>query len=313
MNWGLVLLFIGIMWLLSNTGTISFHWFSLWRFWPVFLIILGVNLMLPRQRIGNVISVVITIAALAFIGYQASKPSNSWLPIPGMHVSYQDDDADTMDEDTTGGSKTANFASPYDPTIKQANLEIKGGAVAYKMKGLTTDLFSAETKGRFSKHFLQTTKSDSVATVNFQMNNTKKKKSWDLKDDNNEVLMALNEHPLWDIRIDVGAGAVEFDLSPYKVKHLTLKGGAASFETRLGMPIGETVVDAESGVANVEIEIPKTAAARIFIKSGLSSKEFPGFIKEDDDTYVTENVNQATEKFLINLKGGLSSFTVRRY
>jgi len=310
LNWGLVLLFIGIMWLLSNTGVISFYWSSLWRFWPVFLIILGVNLLLPRHGIGNAASVVATIAALVFIGYQASKPSNRWNF--GLHMQYDTDDDDDAYEDSTAGPKNTDFSSPYLPSIKQANLEIKGGAVAYKMKGTTADLFSAKTKGVFAGHVLETTTKDSTADLSFRMRKTKKEK-WDLKNGENEVFLSLNEQPLWNIQVDVGAGAVEFDLSKYKVTHLQLKGGAASFETKLGMPVGETAINVESGVANIEIEIPKEAAGQIVVKSGLSSKEFPGFTKQSDDTYVTENFDQAKEKFLINLKGGLSSFSVKRY
>lgn len=311
LNWGLVLLFIGVMWLLSNTGVISFYWSSLWRFWPVFLIILGVNLLLPKHGVGNAISVVATIAVLIFIGFQVSKPSRIW----GGHISYEDggDNKDRGDNDIAGEVKNADFSSPYSPSIRKAHLEIKGGAVEYKMDGEAAELFSAHSRGVFSGHVLQTTTKDSVAELTFRMKDVKKK-NWNIDGEgNNEVEMSLNTNPLWTIRVDVGAGAVDFDLSRYKIERLTLKGGAASFETKLGMPIGESIIDAESGVASVEIEIPKEAAARIDVKSGLSSKEFPGFIKQNNGSYITEGFEQAGNKYLIDLKGGLSSFSVKRY
>src|SRR5690606_9625458 len=94
---------------------------------------------------------------------------------------------------------------------------------------------------------------------------------------------------------------------------LHFKGGAASFEAKLGMPLEETVITAESGVASVEIEIPRAAACRIVINSGLSSRDFPGFTKQNDGSYVTEGFDRASSHFTVNLKGGLSSFTVKRY
>ena len=123
----------------------------------------------------------------------------------------------------------------------------------------------------------------------------------------------MNAHPLWDIQVDVRAGSVEFDLSRYRVNELTLKGGAASFEVKLGKPVHETKIYAESGVADVEIKIPKQVEGQIKIASGLSSKDFPGFVKLDDNTYATEGFADAKERFSIQLKGGLSSFSVRRY
>jgi len=311
LNWGLVLLFVGIMWLLSNTGVISFYWSSLWRFWPVFLIIVGVNLLLPKQGVGNAVSVIATVAALVFIGFQVSKPSKIWNP--NVQFNYNSDDSDDdWDDDSSSTSRNADFSSPYEASLKQVNLEIKGGAVEYKLEGTTDELFSAKTKGVFSGHVLQSTTKDSIADLSFRMKRAKGK-SWKLDGKDNEAFLSLNVHPIWNIRVDVGAGAVDFDLSAYKVQRLELKGGAASFETKLGMPVGESVIKAESGVASIEIEIPKEAAGRIVVKSGLSSKDFPGFTQQDDGSYTTEGFDQAKDKFLIDLKGGLTSFSVKRY
>jgi len=307
LNWGLVLLFIGVMWLLSNAGVITFYWSSLWRFWPVFLIILGVNLLFPKQGVGQVISVVATIAILAFVGFQATKPSHFW----ELRHQWNENGADEHTDHHK--TKHTTFTEPYQPTIKRAHLEIKGGAVAYTMKGTADDLFHAESQSTFARHALQSIVRDSVAELSFLMKKNDQDKNWDLNDGENKVQMALHPNPLWDIQVDVGAGSVEFDLSRYRINELRLKGGAASFEVNLGKPVHETKIYVESGVADVEIEIPKQVEGQIKIESGLSSKDFPGFVKLDDNTYVTEGFTGAKERFLIQLKGGLSSFSVRRY
>lgn len=309
LNWGLVLLFIGIMWLLSNLGFISFYWSSLWRFWPIFLIILGVNLLVPRQGVGNAISIVATVVALVFIGFQASHPREGW---HGGRMLYEQDEDASVDVEDHGEVKKADFVSPYENHIKTANLEIKGGVVAYTIKGETDDLFKAKTTSVFAGHVLQSSVRDSVADLSFRMKNVKKKE-WNIDDNENTAEIALNVNPFWNIRADVGAGAVDFDLSNYKIAKLDLKGGAASFETKLGKPVGVSEINAESGVASVEIEIPKEASCRIIVKSGLSSKEFSGFIKQDDGSYITEDFQESGDRYLINLKGGLSSFSVKRY
>ena len=307
LNWGLVLLFIGFMWLLSNAGIITFYWSSLWRFWPVFLIILGVNLLFPKQGIGNLISVVATVAILAFVGFQATKPSHFW------ELRHQWDEDKTDEHTDPAVTKHTTFTEPYLSTIKRTRLEIKGGAVVYTMKGVTNDLFHAESQSTFARHALQSIVRDSVAELSFIMKKNDQNKKWNLNENENKVHMALNAHPLWDIQVDVGAGSVEFDLSRYRVNELTLKGGAASFEVKLGKPVHETKIYAESGVADVEIKIPKQVEGQIKIASGLSSKDFPGFVKLDDNTYATEGFADAKERFSIQLKGGLSSFSVRRY
>jgi hypothetical protein len=123
----------------------------------------------------------------------------------------------------------------------------------------------------------------------------------------------MNNIPVWDIKIEMGAGEAIFDLSNYKVKKLVFEGGAASFEAKLGsqLPITEVVV--ETGVANIEIEVPESSGCRIVVDSGLSSKDFIGFIEQSDGTYETSNYDTAANKINISLKGGLSSFEVTKY
>ena len=131
--------------------------------------------------------------------------------------------------------------------------------------------------------------------------------------DENWAKISLNTNPVWNISLDMGAGAADFDLTEYKVASLNFKGGAASFKAKLGMPLEETTINAESGVASIELNIPRVAACRVVVKSGLSSKDFPGFTKHDDGSYITEGYHTADHRFTVNLQGGLSSFSVKRY
>jgi hypothetical protein len=125
--------------------------------------------------------------------------------------------------------------------------------------------------------------------------------------------MRLNDNPIWDIKVEMGAGEADFDLTSYKIRSLRFEGGAASFQAKLGSKESKTDVFVETGVASVEIDVPKSAGCRIVVDSGLSSKDFSGFTKQSDGTYKTDNYNTALNKININLKGGLSSFEVRKY
>jgi hypothetical protein len=49
------------------------------------------------------------------------------------------------------------------------------------------------------------------------------------------------------------------------------------------------------------------------VDSGLSSKDFIGFIEQSDGTYETSNYGTAANKINISLKGGLASFEVTKY
>lgn len=299
-TWGLIFLFIGVILLLSNIDVIHFHWGTVFRFWPVLLIVVGVNLMVPRHRTGNLISLVTTVLALLFLAWQGLNPPASGSGETGGQ----------RREDVTR-RRTATYSYPYEEQVERAFLSIKGGAVDYKIHGHTGELFYAETRSTRGNHVLETKLADTEAHMSFLMKSAAG--GWRADVDENRAVISLNVQPVWSISLDMGAGAAEFDLSPFRLARLDLKGGAVSFEAKLGMPQKETVVNADSGVASVEIAIPQAAACRIIAKTGLSSKDFPGFIQQPDGSYTTDGYEQAAERFLINLKGGLSSFVVKRY
>jgi len=312
LSWGLILLFVGGVLLLDNLDVINFYWRSVFSMWPVILIVIGVNLLVPKRGMGNAISILVTIAALVFLAYRGTFPphSNWWV---FNNKSWRTEDRRPNGSEAKRIEKSSGtFIHEYDSTITTAHLNIKGGAVEYEIEGLTDKLFSAEASSLIGSHHLETTTNGENADLTFRMRDTKKG-NWNVDGGENWAKISLNGNPVWHINLDMGAGAAEFDLTAYKVASLSFKGGAASFEAKMGMPQGETTINAESGVASVEIEVPKAAACRIVVKSGLSSRDFPGFTKQGDGSYVTDGYDNASNRFTINLKGGLSSFTVKRY
>lgn len=305
LSWGLILLFVGGVLLLDNLDIIEFYWRSVFNMWPVILIIIGVNLLVPRRGIGNVISIIVTIAALAFLALRGTfPPHDNWWTFNNKDLSSE--------RGTSREKSSGTFTHAYDNSITTAHLRIKGGAVTYEIHGQTDELFHAEATSTIGGHQLETTTNGSNADLTFSMRDTRKD-NWNMQGDENRAEIRLNRNPIWHLSLDMGAGAAEFDLTEYKVAALRFNGGAASFEAKLGMPLEETTVTAESGVASVEIAIPRAAACKIVVKSGLSSKDFPGFTKQPDGSYTTAGYEGASNRFLIHLKGGLSSFTVKRY
>lgn len=311
LSWGLILLFVGGVLLLDNLDVIDFYWRSVFSMWPVILIIIGVNLLVPKRGIGNAVSIVVTIAALAFLAFRGTfPPHNNWWIFDNKE--WNTERPMSANSKKSREKSSGVFTHEYNSSITTAHLQIKGGAVEYEIGGLTDELFHAEATSAIGAHQLETTTTGSNTNLTFSMRDTEKG-NWNIRGDENWAKISLNDKPIWHISLDMGAGAAEFDLTKYKIASLNFNGGAASFEAKLGMPLEETTIAAESGVASVEIEIPRAAACKIVIKSGLSSRDFPGFTKQEDGSYTTQGYETASNRFVINLKGGLSSFAVKRY
>lgn len=309
--WGIVLLFIGGVLLLNNFGVIDFYWRNVWRFWPIFLIIAGVNMLFNRgdSKTGHVISIVILVVSLSFLFFKGQqKPEgSSWF---GSGFKKENFDIE-FDNDTVYNK--LNFHEPFvaADSLKKTELNISGGGTSFNLDEETDSLISADVKSYFGNFLLQKNVTDSTTVLNFKMQ--EKKGKWNLSEGGNDVDLRLNTKPIWDIKMNMGAGEVSFDLSKYKIRQFSFDGGAAALDIKFGdlLPIAD--VNVKSGVADVKIEIPETAGCRIKTKTGLSAKDFEGFTKLSDGVYETPNYKTSTKKIFINLDGGLSNFEVNRY
>jgi hypothetical protein len=311
--WGLILIFIGAVFLLNNFGVVNFYWGSVWRFWPIIFILIGANMLFSRisNPTGSILSVSLTLLALIFIGYQGTRPNNSRMGRTWFRFDHHDD---TIGKNGANWSSTNTFTEPFTANAKRAELNINGGVTSYRLDDTTTNLFDAEVLQNFGGYSLEKTSRDSVEVLNFRMRDKNKNRRWRMDDmEGNEVKLRLNSNPIWDINLEVGAGESNFDLSAFKLQSLRIKGGVASYKIKLPEPVTIMDVTADTGVAEVNIKVPEKAACRIVIDSGLSSRDFSGFEKQADGSYQTSNYSSSAKKINIHLKGGLSSFEVSRY
>jgi hypothetical protein len=255
--WGMIYIFIGSIFLLDNFNLIDFYWVSVWRFWPVIFILIGTNMLLSRfgnQKVVPALVAAITLVTLALIGYQGSRPNNDrgWM-------SFKFDKDDSWNDSIR--NVPSYFIEPYGGA-KRAELRIQGGATSFKLQDTTSSLFEADVKRQFAKYTLTKSMNDSVEVLNFRMRIGKQK--WNLDEmEGNETNIRMNLTPVWDIKVEMGAGEAIFDLTPYKVSSLKFEGGAASFQAKIGSLETLTNVTVETGVANVEIEVPIESGCRI--------------------------------------------------
>lgn len=322
---GLFIVGIGLVFLLDNLHVIDFHWGSIWRLWPVFLIMAGVNLLFANTNSGlaTTIRLLVVVAGFAFIivrGTDNRYERNRW----GFHFRDRDRDRDDNDDNRNDDneeersiekvSASSTFTEDYSPSVKIAKLFVAGGGTEYKIDGSSdSSLFTASTEEVFGHYDLTRNDADSVSVLTFKMRNKDKNWNWNGDDKKNEVHMKLNTAPVWDIDVKAGATEADFNLENFKVRNFIFNGGAASVEVKLGDKLAQTNVRMESGAAAVTVKIPRSSGCRIVSSGGLSSRDFKGFDKIDGDTYETPGYTSAAKKVNMRLTGGVSSFEVDRY
>lgn len=322
---GMFLLWIGILFLLDNFNVISFHWGNIIGLWPLLLIMSGINLVFKHYDSSGYTPIRIAIFSiiLAIVAYRGIQPADHNLFGKYFGKEFFNDDNGNIniggDDDDNDGKKeilkvegNSVYNIPYLPTVKVASLNIKGGGATYTLKDTTNRLFSAATHELTGKFVFNSTATDSSRTINFDTNNANHSINWD-SDKGNQANIKLNPNPEWNIDIAAGASKMDLDLIKFKIRTLLVKGGATSMDVKLGQPVGIMNVDISTGVSEVNISVPASAACHINSKTGLSSKTFDGFEAKSNNQYETAGFAAAPKKIYINLKGGISDFSVKRY
>lgn len=318
--WGVLLLFIGGVLLLGNLNVIDFYWRNVWGFWPVFLIIAGINMLLNRNgsQTGSIISLVVLVITLGFLFVKGQEvPKNkSWSGLWNNHgdigadFNFEDDNQDYETE------KGPHFSSAYTAAdeVKKTILNITGGGTSFVLDDATDSLFEANVEKKRGNFSLNKTTTDTTNTLTFKMGGKRDGKNrWSFNTSGNSVKLRLNTKPLWSLNLSIGAGELDFDLAKYRVRNLNFDGGAADLKIKLGELLPITDVAIKTGVADVKIDVPTASGCRIKTQTGLSSKDFNGFVKIQDGVYETPNYKTAKNKVFINLDGGLSNFEVNTY
>jgi len=335
--WGGLLVILGIYWLLRNMGLVHIQWDAVLRYWPILLILAGAILLITRRgdgATGGIVALFITLAVFGGIVNKTDRAFDrhddnwnfNWDDDDDDHNDDNDNDDDDDDDDDNDdekdhayendhGKKPINGTYNYEMEdfIQKAKFNLEGGAGSFYLDGTSAKLFEATTRSNFVGFLSNTSinKLENSATVNLKMEdgNVKINKG----EMSNEAKIHLNDRPIWNIDLGIGAGKGDFDFTNYKVEKLKVSTGVADMDIRLGDKISMTDVDIEAGVASITIEIPSGTGCEMHMDGALNSKSFDDLDKVDNGLYRSSNFEKAANKIVIHYEGGLTSFKIKRY
>ena len=118
------------------------------------------------------------------------------------------------------------------------------------------------------------------------------------------VRIVLNRAVAWDLRIPVGAGEQQLDLSDGRVTRLDL-GAAGLIELRLPPPTGTVPVILRNGAGTLELTSPRAVAMRLTLHSGARAVRTPW-----RDTLVSPTWPTARDRYAVNIRAETGTVTV---
>ena len=305
--WGLVLVLIGTLFILKNLDVIYFSWYSIWRLWPIALVLIGIAVLPIKDMVKVILTVIVLVASAFFI---ISYPESNWND-RGFLFRYHDNDEERNvapdNEDQTEIDQ--RIFEEYDTSITSADLIFDAAAGNFKINTATSDLFEFEREGNFGRYNYSIKELEGKREIRIELDEGRIIKG----DMRNKVAMKLNPNPLWDIKVDVGAASIDLDLTEFKISSLNIDGGASSIYVKLGNLQKECKMKINSGASSIHIRIPEEYACEVNTSTVLSSKDLQGFNKVSNGTYVTPDFSSGEKNVVIQVEAAVSSLNIERY
>ncbi len=308
---GLLLIAIGIIALFVTFFDIELVWSEIGKLWPVLLVIIGVS-KIPFNKVLKSILLIIIIIASCIVYYERTKDDDVFDKEKIENIFYDDEKLkESIDiQEFSESYIKSDYAIP--PLYASVNIEYGAGKLRLnppveelvKATNASNDVqldFSVEYDGQYAD--IEFEVHDNVESVVVQNKIIS----------SNHFNLALNESPIYDFDIALGACELLYDFSEYKVSNINIEAGACNIDVKIGSLNKLTQMDISTGVSTIRIGVPKSSACRVECESVMINRGFDGFEKKSHNVYETDNFYKASEEIIINLTGAISDVKIYRY
>jgi len=284
--WPAVLILIGVVAFLVNSGVISTDRLSLlFDLWPLILIVIGLELLarraLPGQN-GDVAAVLIVLlAAGGAIAYIALAPNP-----------------------TTSGKVDSHAALG---NLNRATLEIDAGAASITVTGTSSlegDLYHAVISYSGPKPEISLDRSNGSLTISqgnsgFGVFQTRRF-TMDLQ---------INSSVPWTITSNGGASTETFNLASVPLKSMDINTGASRENITLGAPSGVVPITINGGALTVNLHRLAGTGASVSVSGGAVSLTFDGRQSHAIGN-LQESTGSGTDTYRVEVSGGACTVTM---
>jgi len=294
-----VLIFLGCVFLLQNAGYLPPNfWLSLWRLWPVILVLAGIELLLagriPWLLLAGVAAAVLVLGAVAINTPSVLAPASS----------------STVTNQSTelGAARQAQLSVQFDAgELNIAALE----------RPTPTQLANASYSGP----------QDLAPTPTYVVGGDVGRLDFSNGGDANHGLaplvgaqsgaprldLSLSPNvPITSLSVKSGASNAHLDLSALQVKDFDASLGAAATWIRVPQSAGAVTLHISGGASDISIEVPQGVAARLRFRGGLTTinVDQTRFPAAGDNIYQSADFGTSPNSADITIDAGVTKIQV---
>lgn len=308
----LFLITLGVIFLLNNFGLLSWSiWTMLWKFWPVFLILAGLRIILGRSSFANFLIGIIGFGLLASLVYSQVAASNPQIrsytisKIPQLEKLIGLQKPDTV-------TKFYSVTDSEFPNMNAKSIDIAIDTSSYTVKDATSSNYLALT-ATFPKQ-------ENEPVLNEQKNNDELNIGVTITHNNNTTLfpdvrsydLVIGKANLpTDLRIHVGTGSGKVELTQTQLKNLGLSIGTGSMQgTITQVSAGTSKWSINVGTGSLNLTVPKDIGIKVDHNVGIGSLSLFGTQTKGNGTYTSPNYFTAANKIDITISVSIGSVTL---
>jgi hypothetical protein len=315
------LIFIGSIFLLNTTGVVGWGiWEYILRFWPVFLILAGIKLILGHSVVTEILITAFAVVLFAIVGIFSyvsyTQRSIPLLPLNLQNYIIENPDWLIPHRGNEVEESTSVATSNYEDILKR-RLNINVGASKFNLTDEASEeeyisLNSIYTKG-YIEPSLKAEKKDSVLEISFDTVSPRHFVSWGVYSTEFNLSLGSVEIPN-DIYIILGAGEGSVDLNRVGVGELDCKIGAGQLTATLDSLSIPEKINMEIGAGSMILNIPEEVGYTISYDLGVgeiseNGNEIAASLGKKD-TYTSSNYEEAEIKIEIVAKVGVGSLEI---
>ncbi len=303
-TFGIILVGIGGLFLLQSFDIIGFNiWNLLIRSWPLFLILIGLNILLRETKFWWItpLLLIILFGSLFF-----PNPRNPvyWNLIgrPGRQVENQ--------------TETLGAQMMYDPDIEFMDVELRVDAGRIDISSLPEQPEDGEEK----LYDLSFEYREEEPNINYEFDRSEgvglltvdQRQQFQLEkvDIINRASLMLNSAVPYNLNIESGAGHYELDLNDLKVDFMEINAGVSDLSIYFNNHSSEFHLS--SGASNMDFHFPSEVGIKIDTENVVSSDNFTevGLEEVDSNTFQSEDFAQKDEQIYIKISSPASNIKV---
>jgi hypothetical protein len=294
----LILITAGILLLLNQAGRLPWTiWGTLWRFWPVIIILIGIEILVGVSRstvvyiAGLIIAAVVLVAVVVFALYVGERPGPPGPP-----------------------GRTERIVEPM-RDANRGRIELDFAVGTLEVGALADSPNFVEGEIEYSRYSQSVQKVYSVrdgqATLSLEAR-SRSMPFW-LPGDVGErwELRFTPDIPL-ELEVDAGAATAELDLTDLWVTQVDFEGGVGRTTIAFPAAVASTEGSISGGVGEITLQIPEHVGARIRVDRALTAVrvENARFVRSGDE-YVSTNYTTAENKLEMTVESAIGAIIIR--